>query len=362
MRILHVVESTGGGVLSVVIQMCEILVDEGHEVYVIFSRRPETPQNLEKLFHPQVHLMEMKMVRNISPFKDFISLMKLFQKFSRIKPEIVHLHSSKAGFLGRVASFFYNLLRKKKMRVFYSPHSFSFFMQHSKINNRIFVLLEKFANACGGIIIACSNTEAQAAKNVLKARKVRLLENATSVPDLKKPENGGTVIVATLGRITDQKNPLMFLELAASFQMYDNLLFKWIGGGNTEYIKLFKDHSNVELTGWLDRNDAIKELAIADVYVQLSKYEGMPIAVIEAMQLGKPVIVTNVPGNKDVVKHGVTGFIINNRTELEHRLKEILSDHKLRKTMGLAAQKEAKTRFGMSRFRRELLQLYNESI
>ena len=89
-----------------------------------------------------------------------------------------------------------------------------------------------------------------------------------------------------------------------------------------------------------------------------SLWEGMPLALIESQAAGVPAVVSNVVGCKDVVQHGVTGFVCDTDEELCGRPRELIADASLRRRMGDNAARMARTRFAVERMNKELLQLY----
>jgi len=73
------------------------------------------------------------------------------------------------------------------------------------------------------------------------------------------------------------------------------------------------------------------------VYAQTSSWEGMPIAVLEAMTLGKPVVATDIIGNRNVITHGKTGFLAKNPEDFVHLIRMLIDDADLRSRIGSAA-------------------------
>ena len=113
----------------------------------------------------------------------------------------------------------------------------------------------------------------------------------------------------------------------------------WIGDGElresfTAMIRAYCLESVLSLTGWLSREEALKRLASADLFVHYTRWEGLPNAVLDAMALGLPVVASHVPGNRDAVRPEVTGCLARNETEL------------LEKTLALARDPERGSRMG----------------
>ncbi len=103
-KILHVVESFGGGVFSAISQLVNALDPERFENTIIYSPRPETPDDFESSFVNGTRFIHVRMHRDVRPPQDFWSLVRLLRLLRKESPDIIHLHSSKAGALGRIAS------------------------------------------------------------------------------------------------------------------------------------------------------------------------------------------------------------------------------------------------------------------
>ena len=123
--------------------------------------------------------------------------------------------------------------------------------------------------------------------------------------------------ICTSGRILYQKNPKLFNDIA---ELVPDAKFIWIGEGE---LKTELTANNIQITGWISREEALKTLQNVDVFILPSLWEGLPISLLEAMYLKKVCIVSNVIGNRDVIKSGVNGFICNTATEYAHILKQI---------------------------------------
>ena len=127
-HIAHIIEATATGTLSIA-QMAANAQAQDNNVTVIFSRRSDTPKNIETLFSQKLSLVEENLQANNFPF----SVFALRKHLKTIKPDIVHCHSSFAGFLGRLATI------GLKTKVFYSPHCISFMRQDISKANRVYL-------------------------------------------------------------------------------------------------------------------------------------------------------------------------------------------------------------------------------
>lgn len=326
-KVVYVVESFATGVYTFLTELCNSIVED-YEVVVIYSLRKETPQNFKDDFNPKIKFVQIDMCRGLNPLKNMKSLVQLKNILKVENADIIHLHSSKAGFLGRIVCY----VNKFNMdKVFYNPHGFSFLQKNeSKFKTRLFYGLEWVASKLGGYTVACSKGEfVEALKVSKKCIKINNGIDTIEIDEIIKEKNLNSIPsknnnklkIGTVGRICYQKKPQVFNEIAKCFPNYD---FIWIGDGELKE-KLTAD--NITVTGWIDRKQVIKELIGIDIFILTSLWEGLPISLLEAMYIGKPVIVSNVIGNKDVVQNNFNGYIANNLNEFIQTIKYITSNN-----------------------------------
>lgn len=331
MKVLHITEALAGGVYTYYKDLSHFFgdldSDEGIEATLIYSgNREQIDQSrISNDFSKKVVLEQISMVREFSVVKDARSTYALYKAIKRINPDVVHLHSSKAGVLGRLANF----ATLKRRKVFYTPHGYSFLRQDISIKTqKIYKLIEKSMQSIfGGTTIACGDTEFLIAKSLGKSELIR---NGISIPEHCNlaPKNSGRLLIGIVGRITIPRNPSLFNEIALRFPEFD---FLWIGDGELRSQLTAK---NIKITGWFfDAAEVAGYLDTLDIYIQTSLWEGLPIAVLEAMGNKIPVIATNVIGNKDIVLHKETGYLFDEISELDIYLNN-LKDDELRRKLG----------------------------
>lgn len=358
MKVVHIIEALGGGVYTYFRDLSTFFGDDeinkNIETTIIYSgnRKEIDAQKIKSEFSDGVNLIQVNMVRELSPFEDLKSTYQLVKELKKINPDIIHLHSSKAGVLGRVAFFF--LFKKKKL--FYTPHGYSFLRTDiSKTVKNIYWGIEKnFQRFFGGTIVACGDTELEIARGIGNAKLVRNGIDIANVQEYFAPHQNERLTIGIMARITAARNPEMFNHIALKFPDFN---FVWIGDGE---LRPFITAPNIRITGWiLDRKTVLKELNNIDIYMQISLWEGLPIAVLEAMALQKPVIATNIIGNKDAVLHNKTGFLFTDISELENYF-EILKDPKTRSEFGENALARCHDLFDKNQNFKQLLALYQE--
>lgn len=313
-KILYVVEAMGGGIFTYVVDLANELVNE-FDMYVAYAVRPQTPYNYREYFDKRVNLIEVKnFCREINPSKDFAAVKEVKEIANRINPDIIHLHSSKAGVIGRLA------FNGKKIPLFYTPHGYSFLMKDAgKVKRFVYWGIEKLFAFKKCTTISCSLGEH---KETLKLTKdAAYVNNGINVEDLEnrlanveKIDHPFTVF--TIGRACYQKNPSLFNELAMAMP---DTKFLWIGDGE---LRNQLTSPNIEITGWIDRETVLKRSLNADVFVLTSLWEGLPISLLEAMYMRKLCVVSNVIGNHDVIHNGYNGYVCDSISEYLNAINE----------------------------------------
>jgi glycosyltransferase involved in cell wall biosynthesis len=339
MKIVHVVEAFGGGVYSFLVDLCNELVNE-YEVVLIYSQREQTPKNFKDDFDKKIKFIKVDMCRGLNPYKNVKSLFQIKRILKDEKPDIIHLHSSKAGFLGRIASY---MNKFNVDKVFYNPHGFAFLQQNEpEFKRKLYLKLEKFAAKFGGCIIGCSKGEYKEALkisnrcvNINNGIDIKKINNIIKKNNLDEEvcKKNKKVIIGTVGRICYQKNPILFNKIAKKFPEYD---FVWIGDGD---LRSELKSDNIKITGWLDRNEVIEKVLKLNIFVLTSLWEGLPIALLEAMYLGKPILASNVIGNNDVVINKYNGFLCNDISDFTNSIDNLINHDFLLNKMGCNSKK-----------------------
>lgn len=313
-KILYIVEAMGGGIFSYIVDLSNELINY-YDIYIAYAVRKQTPQNYMDYFDKRINLIKVEnFCRSINPIKDIKAMLELKQIEKKIKPDIIHLHSSKAGAIGRIAF-------NGKIPMFYTPHGYSFLMENCNAIKRIlFKSIEYICAKRKCVTISCSAGEHLETLKLTK--KAVYVNNGININELQKNIDKTEKInhpftVFTLGRICYQKNPTLFNEIA---KQLSDIRFIWIGDGE---LRNELNSSNIEVTGWVDRMKAIKYAVNADVFILPSRWEGLPISLLEAMYMKKICIVSNVIGNRDVIINNYNGFICLNADDFIKKIKTV---------------------------------------
>lgn len=318
-RILFVVEAMGGGVFTYIVDLANELV-KNNDVYIAYSVRPQTPKNYKENFDKRINLIRVKnFTRNINPLKDIKAAIEIKKIAKRVQPDVIHLHSSKAGVIGRI------VLKNSGIPLFYTPHGYSFLMENYKPARRYFYkIIEKICAKCNCTTISCSLGEHY--ETIKLTKNANYVNNGINISDLDKVIETVDVVehpytVFTLGRICYQKNPRLFNSIAEAMP---NIKFLWIGDGE---LRDELKSSNIEITGWIDRKVALRKSMNADVFILTSLWEGLPISLLESMYMRKLCVVNDVIGNHDVIKNGKNGFVCKTVEEYVTSIKTEAKDN-----------------------------------
>ena len=338
-RILHVTQAMNGGCLQSVATICKCLSGKA-ELYVLHARQPETPDDLYTLYPRDVTFIEWQAGREINPLKDWASLRQLKRVVAEIQPDIIHAHSSKAGALVRLA-----FPAGRAPAVCYSPRGYAFLRRDVPAPMRgLFHALEWVLGRTGGLTIACGVGEYSLA--IRHARHAILIENSVPMPDMPgrthEARAPGVLDVVTAGRISPQKNFPQFVDVARRLET-DNINFTWIGDG--EHIDRGALPKNVTITGWLPRAQVLERLTGADLYLQTSRWEGLSLALIEAMMLGLPLLANPCIGNNELIVDGENGYLCDSTDAFVQRLRACRDDRTHLADMGRESRRMAMSRY-----------------
>ncbi|HTL07592.1 MAG TPA: glycosyltransferase [Chitinophagaceae bacterium] len=361
MKIVHVVEPLAGGMVTFISSLVENLPEDTH-IVVHGPREHLTPLPLVKkqFTYPTVRFIRWPSARrSISLQKDIPAFFELYSTLKRLKErnmlDVVHLHCSKGGFIGRLVC---RLLGLQHL-VIYTPNGAPFMAGNNAISNFIYKKLEKVASLFGGQVVCCSPSEQKAYEqegipaitinNGIPYKKIR---------HHKKPvkKHAGFVVV-TSGRIVDQKNPALFNQIAQYFEEFPDFTFLWVGDGDARDTLTA---SNIVVTGWLPPTKVNDLVAAADVYISTSRYEGLSFAVLEALAMNMPVLLTDCIGNRDLM-NSLNGAVFTDFNDAVYTLLRFYNNSSMLKVMGQHSGAHCKNNFNLADTFSRYAQLYQRA-
>lgn len=294
MRVLQVITLCElGGAQTVVANIANGICDN-HDVIVASGEGDGKMWHMLDDRVQRVHCKHLK--RRISFLNDLLTMYDFWKLYRRYKPDVIHLHSSKAGMLGRL------VFPSKK--IVYTVHGFDTI----RLANRRFLLLEKMMQRRCRSIVAVSEYDKHNLFDEDIRNNVSTVYNGTSLPVVPDDISFGIPskykkTVLCIARVSYPKNSKLFIEVAKLLPQY---AFVWIG--NKE--PMHDTPENVFFLGNIA--NAAMYCSLADIFMLPSEYEGLPIVIIEAMSFGKPVVASNVGGISELVHNDVNGYTLKN--------------------------------------------------
>ncbi len=315
LKILMVCEAFGGGVFTYVSQLCNDMCDV-FDIYLAYAIRPQTPKNYKDFLDKRICMLEVKHF-GTEGFKSICNIISVFRELKRIEkeiqPDIIHLHSSIAGGIGRLA------FNGKKSTVVYTPHGYAHILQGKGLKSKLYKIIEIVLGRCRCITLTCCESENLVARTLCKETAYIEtgvnLSDFTEVLDKVQPISRGKFTVFTLGRVCVQKQPELFNRIA---ELVPEAQFLWIGNGPLEKQLTA---ANMTITGWKPRKEALAIAKGADVFILCSLGEAIAMSLIENMYMKKLVLVSNVIGNKSVIQNGINGYVCNTAEEYAKRIR-----------------------------------------
>ncbi len=339
-KIIHVTESLGGGVLNSLIGLIKNQVSAGFKTEIHYVERTDTPsvEELRRIIGKNTLLVSYGK-------SNLLNLAKLMYELraSSSLIRVIHLHSSKAGLLGRF------MLRNNISIVLYTPHAFAFTRKDiSAAIRTIYCLLEYLSDKASNCkTLGVSKHESSLAYK-LKFRNVDTLYNYISDPILEfglflSPFDAREYDVCNLARISPQKNPGRFSRI---FRIVQNPgKWVWIGEGQSNSMDKCPE---IKITGWQTRGDSMRYLNNSKIFLSTSDWEGLSMSLIEAQMIGLPAIAWDLPSNREIIQNGETGYLCSTENEIAFRVQEILRDVKLWEYLSQNARRKAIINFERS--------------
>ncbi len=294
----------------------------------------------------------------------FVSLVKEIRVF---KPDVIHTHTAKAGFLGRLASIA-SLHPSIRVHTFHGHLLNGYFGVYKRslviLAEKILAIFTDQLLAVGDkvrqdlLVAGIGNSEKFGLMRPgLEIRKLPSMTDAQELYGLSSK----AVHCAIIGRVTQIKRPDRFLDVVAEVKKR-KIEIEFLMAGDGDLLEACRERIAVEelpvkVLGWQTNIERV--LATSDIVILTSDNEGTPLSLIQAGMAGCPVVTTNVGSIPEVVLDGVTGLITGlDVREIADALEKLAGDVELRNRMGSAAQDFTLSNFGVNRLVRDHEELY----
>jgi glycosyltransferase involved in cell wall biosynthesis len=286
----------------------------------------------------------------------------LRQIIKNFQPDIVAIHSSKAGILGRLAC------KLNAVPCIFTAHGWAFTEGVTQPSRTIYQFLERLLEPLANQIICVSAYDRSIglAVGMNVQRLIAIHNGMPDVPDSLRANAGGgsPVRIAMIARFAAQKD---YRTLLQACQPITNIQLDLVGDGpqldEMKYLASNLGMNNrVNFLGF--RKDISEILAQAHIFTLISNWEGFPITTLEAMRAGLPIVVSDVGGSAEAVTEGETGYCIprGDVMTLRSRLSELVTDFDLRLKMGRAARQRYESEFTVGNMYQQTLAIYEKVI
>jgi glycosyltransferase involved in cell wall biosynthesis len=290
LTVLHATEALGGGITSSILQLVASTSGMQHHLVYVAREAHETGAELGNHF------------ASLSRATDLIDLSARLRDLSAtLRPDVLHLHSSWAGLVGRMRP-------PRGPALAYSPHSYFFErVDRPRLVRAVAWALEWILARRGHATICVSPYEQQLARrlgspaaympNTIAPASSETPEPTASKVDRPDPhtQRHDGITILTMGRVAPQKDPAFFAQVVQCVRRQrPGIRWVWVGDGDARYRRPLEERG-VEITGWLPRQQAMRRLREADLYLHTAAWEGSPMSLLEAATLDVPVLARSIP-------------------------------------------------------------------
>ncbi len=314
------------------------------------------------------------LVRNISPVKDLKAFFQLRKYFKKMKFDIVHTHSSKAGVLGRLAAFSAGI-----PVIVHTIHGPAFHANETWWKNRLYIFLEALcakvshkvfavAQAMINVSLAAGIGKKEQYQVVYSGMKLEQFLNAEREPELRKalniPEHAK--VAGTVARLFPLKGYEELMKMIPGLLKKEkDLYFLFVGNGTMmpeiqQWAEGLGIRERIAFAGLVPPDEVCRYIAQMDVLVHFSLREGLPRAAVQALAEAKPVIAYPLDGTPEVVLDGVTGRLCppGDTEAAEAAIAELIGNRELREKYGRAGQELVREKFRWQTMSEQLIAAY----
>lgn len=331
-----------------------------------------TGKGWEKMKETGVKIYPLpNMRREIDPIRDLKTIWTIYRIIKKGNYNIVHCHSTKAGLVGRIAA---KLAGTK--RIYFTVHGWGFYNSEYKWAQKMLVSLEKIiARMTSKIICVSRNDLDEGIKNKITQKdRMGVIYNGIDFKNYVDRQGSrqifgleeSVIVFGFVARLANQKNPQLFLKAAEKIvKKCDNANFIIIGDGPlmAECRKLSSEmnlDNKIKFLGELPNVKAKQLMSGFDVFVLSSRFEGLPLTVIEAMFAGLPIIAGNVGGIPELISDSKNGFLVNAGSvdELVQKMEYFIENPDQAISMGREGKKIAQEKFTLEKMVANYQNLY----
>jgi glycosyltransferase involved in cell wall biosynthesis len=364
MRITYFIlgEEYGGGMSQQALELIRYFNERGHEVSIIC---PPNYHYLGKMKELGVKTYVNKWLKTRRRKLELLDLAGFYQSYvilKKIKPDILHAHCIKAGFMVAILG---KLLGIKN--VLYTNHGWPF--SEMKAGPKLILKnIQKFISRMVRMIICVSRADRDLAvkEKLCPPDRICYIHNGIELPPMPlAPKDDKYFNVIFVARLVRSKDPYTLIK-AVSRLKESNIRLFILGSGEeegevVEYVSQLNLKDRVIMKGEMPHDHVLQSLARSHLFVLTTNREGFGLAVLEAMALGLPVIATRIGGLPELVQDGVNGFLVAPKDDvgLSQKIKYFMDNRQMLVKMGLNGRRIAEDKFKLSDMLKKYDRLYS---
>ena len=386
-RVLYVItKSVWGGAAKYVYDLSTCLSKENFEVCIAAGPAPKKArygkgnqgkfaQKIKEAGLPYLNISSFQ--RSVNPLKDIFAFFEILILLLKIKPDVIHVNSPKAGGITGVAAFIYKILYKT--HIVYTPHGWAVNEDRPKWQIFLIKFFSKLTCLFYDRIICVSEYDKKIAfeNNIAPSYKITLIhvsitpKNILFLPrqEAQKKLLNGKISPLVIGTIAEwNKNKGLFFLLEAIIKIkplikeFDVVL---IGSGeNADKVKMYdfvkkNNLENVHLIEWIDQ--AAAYLKALDIFVLPSIKEGFPYSILEAMAAELPIITTPAGGIPEVIENNINGILVHskNSQEIAEKILYLINNPEIGRELAKKAKEKVEKEFSLEKMVKETEKIYS---
>ena len=302
-------------------------------------------------------------INNIKAYNELKKIIK-YEEY-----DIIHTHTPNASFITRLAS------RKSDSQIYYTTHGLHFYKGAPLKNWLLYYPIEKLAAKYTNVIVTINQGDYDLLRNKFKNVNIELIPGIGINPHHLSPKKNQEyireklnidkeqVVITSVGELNNNKNHQIVIKALSEINN-NNFIYLVAGKGNNKetlenLIIRLKLEDKVRILGY--REDIADILSISDIFVFPSKREGLGMAALEAMELGLPIVASNIGGIKDYVENEYNGFLFDPQDDkrLAILLEILINNKRIREEFGRKSSKISK-KYSVENSIREMLEIYRK--
>lgn len=372
MKIVHIITRLIlGGAQENTLITCKLLAQRGHDVTLITGPAigPEGELFNQAKNEKYNVIVVPKLIRAICPLYDTVSYFQIKRHLKRLKPDVVHTHSAKAGILGRFAAYsLKGKWRENSPAIVHTIHGLAFHPYQSKCLNKFYIAVERSAakRTDSFISVADAMTTQATAAGIGQPEQFITAYSAIEEDDFLEPISQerkedfrskygipkNAIVLVTIARLFMLKGHKYIIESAKTLsEKFPVALWLFVGDGNLAVRFKKQVHQlglakKIKFTGLLPPSQIPLAIASSDILVHCSLREGLARTLPQAMLCAKPAVSFDIDGAREVVNEN-TGCLVEpeNIEQLTRTCAELIQNEELRDRLGKAGRKFVKQKF-----------------